>query len=555
MRIEETDSVLSLFRDAGILVIAACAVTLPIFVFGIPSGNDLPEHYRFANAFKDSIANGDLIPSWSFAVNHGFGDVGVRFYPPLTYYLLASAEFFTGSWYYGSKLVFLLLFFLGGLGIYLWTREYFDRVSSLTAGIAYMALPYHVNQLFNAFLFAEFVAAAIVPFAFYSAARLAREPGTITTIYFGLSVAVIVLTHIPTTIISVIGLAVYVSVLLVIGKNRRAMIGYVAGLFIVLFLTSFYWIRVVSEIAYVKHAGQSFGSADFDFRNNFLLSYFLNEGPEYWDRSLWFGDAMLSLTLMVAASGFYLTNRNRNDSIRSIILPPFLVLCVAVFFATPLSYPVWANLPGVSAIQFPFRWVSLATIATAFMVAAGFRPTLDLLRSAHRPIGMIAAGSLVLAVAFSIFQVMRPARYSEKAVFETQVSSFRTRESCECWWPIWAKKEAFENKVPFSSMDRKLINMTGTPSDRTYSISDGPAGPARFALFYYPYWRASIEGVDRKIHPAADGTIEIQLPENALDVRLYFQEPSLYLFARFASLFTFIVLIGICGWVAFRRSS
>ncbi|QYO66301.1 6-pyruvoyl-tetrahydropterin synthase-related protein [Leptolyngbya sp. 7M] len=555
MRNEETDSVLSLFRDAGILVIAAGIVMLPIFVFGIPSGNDLPEHYRFANAFKDSIANGHLIPSWSAAVNHGFGDVSVRFYPPMAYYLLATAEFFTGSWYYGSKVVFLLLFFIGGLGIYLWTREYFDRVSSLTAGIVYMALPYHVNQLFNAFLFAEFVAAAIVPFAFYSAVRLVREPGITSTISFGLSVAGIVLTHIPTTIISVIGLAVYVSALLIMSKNRRAMIGYASGITIALLTTSFYWIRVVSEIAYIKHAGQSFGSADFDFRNNFLFSYFLNEGPEYWDRSLWFGDAMFLLTGMVAASVFYLTTRNRSDGVRSIIFPPFLVLCVAVFFATPLSYPVWANLPGVSAIQFPFRWMSLATIATAFLVAAGFSPTLDLLRSKHRPIGMIAAGSLALAVAFSIFQVMRPARYSEMAIFETQVSSFRTSESCECWWPIWAKKEAFGNKAPVSSIDRKLIHLAGTPIDRTYSISDGPAGPARFALFYYPFWRASIEGVERTIHPAADGTMEIQLPENALDIRLNFQEPRLYLFARFVSLVIFIVLLGIYAGVAYRRTS
>ena len=72
-----------------VLAIASVSGVLALVILfnGIPSGNDLPEHYRFAQTFYSSLADGTLYPSWASNVNFGFGDVGVRFYPPFSYYV------------------------------------------------------------------------------------------------------------------------------------------------------------------------------------------------------------------------------------------------------------------------------------------------------------------------------------------------------------------------------------------------------------------------------------------------------------------------------------
>ena len=80
---------LLIFLISGLMV-------LPIYWLGIPRGNDLPQHYQFALTFQESLQNGIFYPSWSAASNFGYGDVGIRFYPPLAYYVLVFFEWITG---------------------------------------------------------------------------------------------------------------------------------------------------------------------------------------------------------------------------------------------------------------------------------------------------------------------------------------------------------------------------------------------------------------------------------------------------------------------------
>ncbi|HBR57394.1 MAG TPA: hypothetical protein DEA22_07975, partial [Blastocatellia bacterium] len=82
------------------LMIAAvsAAFALPILLWGVPSGNDMPQHFQFAQAFKENILYGVLHPGWAADPNSGLGDVGIRFYPPLAYYVLTFFFVITGSW-------------------------------------------------------------------------------------------------------------------------------------------------------------------------------------------------------------------------------------------------------------------------------------------------------------------------------------------------------------------------------------------------------------------------------------------------------------------------
>src|SRR5437879_1881850 len=106
---------------------------VPVFVWGLPSGNDQSQHYQFAVSVYESLKAGDLYPSFTAWTNHGFGDYGLRFYPPLTYYVLAGLRFVTGDWYFASMIALTLVFFVGALGVYLWTRDLFDERTALIA--------------------------------------------------------------------------------------------------------------------------------------------------------------------------------------------------------------------------------------------------------------------------------------------------------------------------------------------------------------------------------------------------------------------------------------
>ena len=152
----------------NLLLIAVFAVlaSTPAFIWGLPSGNDQSQHFQFAWAIFESLKTGEIYPGFSWATNHGFGDYGLRFYPPLAYYVLALLRSLIGDWYYASTIAIVLVFFAGGSGMYFWARRLFDDRTGLIAAALYIAIPYHLNEIYNNFLLAEFFATAVLPFCF-----------------------------------------------------------------------------------------------------------------------------------------------------------------------------------------------------------------------------------------------------------------------------------------------------------------------------------------------------------------------------------------------------
>jgi len=154
-------------RHVLFILALAVIVVLPICFFGMTSGNDMVQHFQFAETAHNAVSSGEFYPGFSSATNFGLGDVGLRFYPPLTYYLMSLFRAVSGDWYWSGVLTIWLIFFSGGVGIYLWVREIMPEVNALAAAAIFMLSPYHLNLIYNNFLLAEFAATAIFPFCFF----------------------------------------------------------------------------------------------------------------------------------------------------------------------------------------------------------------------------------------------------------------------------------------------------------------------------------------------------------------------------------------------------
>ena len=414
--------------DVSLVFVAASLLVLPMIISGIPSGNDLQHHFRFALGFQEGLSNGVVFPGWNEQANLGFGDLGLRFYPPLSYLILNAFVWFTGDWYTGSILTFLFFFLVGGVGVYFWTSEWFTRPAAVFGAIIYISLPYHVNQIYNAFFFAEFAAAAFIPFCFWLVDRICKKPDLQNAAFLGLAYSGVVLTHLPTGLMLSVGMTVYA----LFGLSRtglfRKFAALVSGIVIGLSISAFYLIRLLTEADYLRHAQADFTNYDYDFNRNFLLSYFHAFGTDYLDRSLWFGDLMLALTLVVAiafASVFYASKTERTDVP---VLAASGLLLFSLFFATPVSSVVWSNVPLLAKIQFPFRWMGLITLAASFLVAAGYGPARGYFRRIQRAKAILPFALITLSLSFTIFQIIRPARTIERENLGRSFNRFEKRK-------------------------------------------------------------------------------------------------------------------------------
>ncbi len=528
--------------DIILLLCVSAAVVMPMYFNGIPNGNDLPQHYQFAQTFKQAVADGVIYPRWSAASNGGFGDVGIRFYPPFSYYVLVVAESATGNWYDASLITFCFWFFLSGIGVYLWTREYFSPNASLLAAACYIAAPYHVNQIFNAFTYAEFAAAAILPFCFLFVTRICRFGHNRDVLLLAVSYALLILTHLPMTVIGSISLLCFSIVALNKKDGLRGALRLAVSVGLGLLASSFYWIRMATELDFVNHATDKFRSVAYDFHTNFLAAFLYVSPRDYDERSLWFSDLMLLMTVGLFLPGLLLVvYRWKRDEIQ-VLKAPIATFCTAIFFATPLSLPIWNYFIPLQQTQFPWRWLSVITLMGSFLVAASHAELAEVFRSKRRPIAILAAGLVIACFVFTATQVIKPAVYISRADLIKRIETLEGGKSYDCWWPVWSQEQAFDNSARAAAENRDVAVNVWNSENRIFTVSPGIPTELRIATFYYPHWKAIFNGTPVTVGKDENGAILIPLGQEKARIRLTFEEPQYVRIANIASLLTALVV-------------
>ena len=510
-------------RDAILIVMATIAVSAPIYFWGIPRGNDMPQHFQFALQFESSLTRGGLYPSWAAEANGGLGDVGVRFYPPLPYYALVFFKTLAGNWYEGSVFTVAFWFCVGGFGVYFFSREWLSGGSSVLAAIVFTWLPYHVNQIYNAFFYAEFAGTAVLPFCFLLVTRVVRRKDLLSILGLSASLAVLVLTHLPTAVMGSVALGVYAIAELWEERSTRSYLALGLGGILGAAASCFYWIKLVTELNYVNHSTPEFTKATFDFHSNFLAAYFYVGADDYISRSLWFADLIFLLTFGTIICAILLRRLARSQdstNFRALVL----VAASSVFLATPLSWLIWQNFGLLQKIQFPFRFLGVISICAGVLVAASAGSFIRLATTKYRPFVLVSGGLLIATLLFSVAQVIRPALFTSGPDFDAMMTDHASAKSCECWWPVWAKTSAFTTPESIEGKSRE-IRATINGVEHSTTLYTLPNSTAAVNVFYYPHWRLFDGGTPVDIQPDERGRISLSKSTFSENVELIFVEP------------------------------
>ncbi len=523
----------------GFVLAVSFAVLVPAIVWGIPSNVDLTNHFRYALPFYDALAAGDVYPSWLAESNGGYGDPSFRFYPPGLYYLLGVARIVIGNWYGATLVVFVALSLISGLGMYFWSRSILPGSTAMWASFFYALAPYHVNQLYQATLLAEWAGGAILPFVFGFVERVCERGKPRDIAGLAATYGLLLFTHLPLSVIGSLALLVY-ALARVDGPTRLrklAKLSLAAGLG--LSLSAVYWVTMVAEMSWIG-LNQVERDASVDYRLNFLLSTFSPDNLNVW----WMNIIALMTLLLFVPGLFLLTRRQRNKtSCKGVVA----LLALAVFMAVPLSRPIWTVVKPLQETQFPWRWLALISMAGSVLAAAG----LPLLRQLGRKTQIVLFGAMAISVVFTLSHVVREAQYFPPQSFEAMLSRVRGTPSINYWFPIWARADVIKMPAAVEVGDRSVSVSSWQSEHREFSVVNGPATEARVKTFYYPHWIATSEGRVLPTRPDKDGALLISIPEQATSVELNFREPRRTKFSTIASL-SGLMIIGSLA-VPFRR--
>ena len=543
-----------------VLIVAAAGllILLPIMIWGIPSGGDLANHYRFALPFYDSIRSGTLYPGWLAESNNGLGDPRFRFYPPALYYLLAVTRTISGGWYVGSIAAFTLISVVGGLGVYFWTRMFCPPKIAMLAGVLYTVAPYHLNEIYQASLLSEYAACSVLPFAFGFVERVCNRRNIRDVAGLSISYALLVLTNIPLAVIGSLSLFVYS----LLRMQRRGMLSVLRRLAISVALglsaSAFFWTTMLVELPWIKGSSTDL-KVYYDYRVNFLFS-----SVSLTNRNTWYANLLGLAVVGFSVSIVTLIKRSAPTDTGSApkqelcrygsafrdnrgFLASGLLMLFSFFMATALSRPLWAVLPKLGEVQFPWRWLAITSMASAAVTAAGLLHWFEMVRVRLRPRDLVIPLCFVLALYFVAFEVIRDSDYVQRQEFETRIQDSRGAVSFKDWLPVWAHEMLQVAKMSSNveAQQRTITITSWAPLHRTFDVGPGAPGDAHVRTYFYPHWIASASGKVLSTRPAEDGTILITIPPEAVSVNLDFREPRRTRIAAIVSTIGWTLISGI----------
>ena len=488
--------------------------SLALYLYGVPYGVDLPQHYRMALGFFESIEGGDFYPSWLSSTNGGYGDPSIRFYPPGLYYLLSFFRLITGDWYVASLLTLSLLTVIGGTGMYLWASAMTDKRYAVLAALVYMLSPYHANEMYQAGLYAQYTCASVLPFVFAFTERIITNGRWRDAGGLGLSYGIVALANLPLAVLGSVAVSVYALVRLAQSFSRRSLYQLIAGALSGLALSSCYLIPMLIELKWKRPSGAGLAKW-FDYKNNFIFQPSPNEMGDYWI------PIITIVTLLMAVPALVLLVKRKHQA-----LAPAVVALVTFLMATSLSKPIWDAVPALQETQFPWRMLTITSACLSILVAISVPELVRMWPTRLRPLPLALVGTTVIALSFTILQVIRPAIFRNHAAFDQMVTSLQGSESNEGLLPVWVSGKPRPMEQPVEAPGREVQVTEWSVKHREFQLGAGALTEARLRTFYYPYWKATAEGKQLATSPADDGALLVSVPPTATTVRVEFVEPT-----------------------------
>ncbi len=538
---------------------------LPIYFLGMPVGADFANHYRFALPFYDEITQGNLFPAWLGESNYGFGDPRFRFYPPLLYYVLCAFRFLVGDWYLATLLVFTLFSIIGAVGVYLWTRNNLSNQTAILATVIFAFAPYHLTQFYQASLLAEFAAISFLPFAFMFVERLSAAHNSSKKLFniAGLAIfyALIILTHIPTTVITSLSLGLFALLLTDWKTYKKGLIFCLCGILLGSVLSSWFWLKMLSELSLIQ-AGENVSSAYYDYRNNFVFSPFaltnLNTYFASWISGLTIGFFLPVLLIFwqifkrkpTDLTAKYLASEN--EFVKKSLFAALVLAVLTFIMMTDLSRPLWLIIPKLKDIQFPFRWLTIVSLLICPLIALSIQVLREKIRQKNLHIlQFVLILGFVVSVFFTIKDSVFDSEYISLDTFTQRIENSRNARSFNDWLPRGAKEvkdlQPREGNANAGKREIKINNWQA--QKRNFSVSAGEEKQIRLRTYQYPLWKAFQIKDGQKIalttEKAEDGTLLIEIPTEATEVEVVIVETSIVKIALILSAIGWLFALGL----------
>jgi hypothetical protein len=561
-------------------ILIACGSLQPFFSGQVPLGADTALHFFRIAAWDRLWSQGIFYTQWIPDFALGYGYPLMNYHPPLAYYLGVVMYRLGLSLPHAMLAAWVLSAVVASTGMYQWVRSLSNStLAGVVAAVAYSFAPYTLYNIFTRGGFAESIAISFAPWLFfaihrYTAQRRIRD-GLLLTACF----TAIMLSHVIASLL----VAPVAAALVVVGawhwhaaeaRGRvGAFLGTVLGgaffLALALALSAFFWLPPQFELGLVQMARGTSGYADFSAHFLALAQLLALPNPvdpnfvgQYVPASLSWVALLLALPALL-----HIARVGRLDrQVPALFLA--LLAFVAACMTLPLSQVVWDHLSILRYLQYPFRFLGLATLAVSALAGLGFA-ALDQWLRVHVAHAMrfLAPALFVCVAGFAVYaytwQIAQPdplansphVSMSDVWQAEQKLGTIGTTSFGE-----YLPRDVLEMPTTPAVSDADhpdRLDAAGLPQGAT--VSNAVYGPltydldvqapqaftATFRTFYFPGWWAIVDGISAPITPSTpNGLIQVTVPAGQHHVHVSFGSTPIRTFSADVSLAALLMMGG-----------
>lgn len=485
-----------------------------MLMVGASNGKDYVFHLSSWLGAADQMRHGMMWPRWDFLAAYNAGEPRFVFYPPVSWMTGALLSFVLPVGALPFAMVWICLV-IAGFSMYALAARYTSERGAMLAACFYIANPWMSFTVFARCAYGELFAAAFCPWLL--AAALEEEPEALR---IGLPLGLIWLSNIPGAILCTYLLAFVLAYRLVAEKRWTLVPKFALGLGFAIMMDALSFVPALVQRRYID----TDGAFPEGFRPIDNLAFFrtMPSDPFFLQAE------HLGLILLVASLVLLAVRR-------SAVRPIMAVIAAGVGLSlTFLSRPMWAHLPELWIVQFP--WRAIFILATVAALAAG-------IAFGRLPLGVALAVVLGLAgVETWAFHIPCTPGFTPRALAEQMLVERRNGVPTYEYFalsgdsgllrpdnpPFWLAKAPGEyaagttpnlseisedGKMPVAPVGARLV---ATPM--RFEVGAGGPGYLVINLQDYPNWVVRVNGVVARRVLRPDGLTVVEVPAGVLGV-------------------------------------
>ncbi|MBX9915220.1 MAG: glycosyltransferase family 39 protein [Pseudomonadaceae bacterium] len=510
----------------ALLAAAACA---PMLMYGAANGHSIEYNLVWLKNFSAQLAQGDIYPRWLMDMNSGAGSPVFYYYAPLPFYILSIPALI----FSGSKLIVQLaigewlMIALSGMSFYYFAKHKFSTRMALLSACFYMLLPYHFEiDLWQRQDIGELSNYIWMPLALYFTERLIDGKNAIAGL--ALVYGLMMLTHLPSTLLFSIALGFYLLALAWRRHHWRFILHFAAAIALGLVLTGIYWVPALFSQQYIRT--DQLWSAVFDFHRWFYPIHGepLDAGEDDAFALRLFG--MIALTSAMFVLCWLNAYRWRHVLGHNALFACLILMAIAWFLMSPYSQSVWETVPVLWKVQFPWRIAMVLDLATAIAMLH----SLHCLEKYHDRIGLLVVASVTGLLLYSlasanVLHKLDP--FDNAGWIISRDQSVRdgvdAPEYSTAWNPTDPENEdnSLLNIGPlhYDGARGKVSVAKWSPRSIALHINLQQATTLRIRQYYFPNWQAeSSSGEPLALHAdKTTGLLTLQAPAGQYTLHLH----------------------------------